>query len=109
VLIDPERPSVAYAVRGSFGGALPHVLPRTRIDFVVQEIGTCPPLAVLHALREENRWHFYGSGGIVHPAKLRLREALCPEAVDWRGKAVSRGVTLAEAAARWAFSTSHRP
>jgi hypothetical protein len=109
VLIDPARPSVAYTVRGSFGGALPHLLPRTRIDFLVQEIGTCPPLAVLHALREENRWHFHGTGGIVHPAKLRLREALCPEAVEWRRKAVSRGVTLAEAAARWTFSRGQRP
>jgi hypothetical protein len=102
-LVDPARPSVAYTVRGGFGSALPHVLPRSRIDFVLQEIGTYPPLKVLHALREENRWHFYGDGSIVHPAKLRLREALCPAAVDWRRKAISRGVTLTRAAARWTF------
>jgi hypothetical protein len=103
VLVDREKPSVSYTVRGSYGAALPHVLPGTRIDFVLQEIGTAPPLEVLHALREENRWHFHGGGGIVHPAKRRLREALCPEAVDWRRKAVPRGVTLAEAAASWTF------
>ena len=102
-LIDPLKPSVAYTVRGSYGGALPHVLPRTRIDFVLQEIGTHPPLSVIHALREENRWHFYGDGSIVHPAKLRLREALCPAAADWRRRAVTRGTTLARAAARWTF------
>ncbi|HEV7799691.1 MAG TPA: DUF2817 domain-containing protein [Burkholderiales bacterium] len=102
-LIDPAKPSVAYTVRGSYGSALPHVLPRARIDFVLQEIGTYPPLKVLHALREENRCHFYGEGSIVDPAKLRLREALCPAAVDWRRKAVDRGVTLARAAARWTF------
>ena len=103
-LTDPTLPSVAYTVRGSFGSALPHVLPGMRIDFVLQEIGTYPPLAVLHALREENRWHFHGTGGIVHPAKLRLRETLCPQAPDWRRKAVSRGVTLARAAAQWTFA-----
>ena len=106
-LVDPHKPSVAYTVRGSYGGALPHVLPRSRIDFVLQEIGTYPPLAVLHALREENRWHFYGAGSIVHPAKLKLRETLCPAAVDWRRKAVSRGVELARAAGRWAFGREH--
>lgn len=103
-LIDPEQPSVAYTVRGNLGGALPHLLPHAQVDFVLQEIGTCPPLTVLHALREENRWHFYGDGRLNHPAKLRFREALCPEDIEWRRKAVSRGVTLARAAARWTFS-----
>src|SRR6185503_19268676 len=77
-LVDATRPSVAYTVRGGLGGALPRILSSVSNDFVLQEIGTYPPLAVLHALREENRWHFFGDGSIVHPAKLRLREALCP-------------------------------
>jgi hypothetical protein len=103
VFVNAAQPSVAYTVRGSYGAALPRVLPESRIDFVLQEIGTYPALEVLHALREENRWHFHGGGGIVHPAKQRLREALCPAAIDWRRKAVSRGLTLAEAAAKWAL------
>jgi hypothetical protein len=61
---------------------------------------------VLHALREENRWHFYGDGSIVHAAKLRLREMLCPAADDWRRRAVARGVSLARAAAGWTFRTT---
>jgi hypothetical protein len=104
--IDVSGPSVAYAVRGSMGAALPHVLPHARIDFVLQEIGTRPPLAVLHALREENRWHFYGDGSIVHPAKRRLLEALCPASVEWRRRAVALTVELANAAARWTFRES---
>jgi hypothetical protein len=103
-LVDPARPSVAYTVRGGYGAALRRVLPRAHLDFILQEIGTYPPLAVLHALREENRWHFYGDGSIVHASKLRLREVLCPAAVEWRRRAVTRGVTLARAAARWTFS-----
>lgn len=102
-LIDVSGPSVAYTVRGSMGAALPRVLPHARIDFVLQEIGTRPPLAVLHALREENRWHFYGDGSIVHPAKRRLLEALCPSSIGWRRQAVAHALDLARAGARWTF------
>jgi hypothetical protein len=105
-LTDVSRPSVAYEVRGSMGAALPRVLGHARMDCVLQEIGTYGPLTVLHALREENRWHFFGGGSIVHPAKQRLREALCPAAVEWRRRAVELGVALAHAAARWTFAQS---
>jgi hypothetical protein len=107
-LVDPHLPSVAYTVRGSFGAALPHWLPHTRLDFLLQEIGTYPPVHVIHALREENRWHFFGDGSIVHPAKERLREALCPAAVAWRRQAIARGSAAARAAARWAFGEGTR-
>ncbi len=107
-LVDPHLPSVAYTVRGSFGSALPHWLPDTRLDFLLQEIGTYPPVHVIHALREENRWHFFGDGSIVHPAKERLREALCPAAVTWRRQAIARGLTAARAAAKWAFGEGTR-
>jgi hypothetical protein len=100
---DAAKPGVAYTVRGGLGAALPHALPGVTIDYVLQEIGTYPPLNVLHALREENRWHFFGDGSIVHPAKQRLREALCPAAGDWRRRAVELGTGLAQAAAHWTF------
>ena len=98
-----SQPSAAYTVRGGLGSALPHVLPRAEIDFVLQEIGTRDPLTVLHALREENRWHFHGDGSIVHSSKRRLFEALCPAAVSWRRRAVVLGLGLACAAAKFAF------
>ena len=101
---DPARTGVAYTVRGGLGAALPRLLPHVRIDFVLQEIGTYPPLRVMHALREENRWHFFGEGGIAHPAKQRLREALCPAAPAWRRRSVALGAELARAGARWTFT-----
>jgi hypothetical protein len=107
-LTDVSRPSVAYEVRGSMGAALPRVLAHAQMDCVLQEIGTYGPLTVLHALREENRWHFFGDGSIVHPAKQRLREALCPAAIEWRRRAVELGVALARAAARWTFEGTLR-
>jgi hypothetical protein len=103
-LVDVSRPSVAYEVRGSMGAALPRVVPGARFDCILQEIGTHSPLRVLHALREENRWHFFGDGSIVHPVKRLLHEALCPAAVEWRRCAIDLGVSLARATARWTYS-----
>ncbi len=94
----------AYVIRGGMGSALPRALPGVAVDFVLQELGTYPPVAVFRALREENRWHHYGARGLDHAVKRRLREALCPASPRWREQAVTRGVALAEGAARWAFS-----
>lgn len=100
-LADPAAGQAAYRVRGGMGGALPQSLPGARSDFVLQEIGTYPPLAVLHALREENRWHHHGQAGLAHSSKQALLEALNPTAVDWRRRAVGHGLSLLRAAAAW--------
>lgn len=97
---DAHRP---YRTRGGMGRALPRVLPRTRIDFVLQEIGTYGPLTVLRALRDENRWHHFGAGSLRHPAKRALLEALCPASVGWRRQALGEGLGLLRAAAAWTF------
>lgn len=102
-LVDPAAGQAAYRIRGGMGGALPGALPGARIDFVLQEIGTRPVLAVLRALREENRCHHYGPNRIDHPARIALREALCPAAPGWRRRAVERGLALLHAGAAWAF------
>lgn len=93
----------AYTVRGSLGAALPQLLPDTRVEFVLQEIGTRSAVHVLHALREENRWHHYGDGDIEHPAKRRLLEALCPGAPAWREAAIAHATDVAYRAATWLF------
>jgi hypothetical protein len=98
-----ERPATGYTVRGLMGAALPHLLPASRVDFLLQEIGTYRMLTVLHALREENRWHFHGDGSIAHPAKRRLFDVLCPASVEWRRNAVALGLGVAQKAARWVF------
>lgn len=102
-LLDPAAGQAAYRIRGGMGGALTQALPGARIDFLLQEIGTCPPLAVLHALREENRCHHYCAADLRHPARLALLEALCPVSPAWRRRAVDRGVSLLRAAAAWTF------
>jgi hypothetical protein len=103
-LVDPAAERVAYRIRGSMGGALAAALPRSRIDFVLQEMGTRSAIAVLHALREENRCHFHG-GGPEHPARRALLEAFSPSLPEWRRRAVAKGSALLHAAAACAFQT----
>jgi hypothetical protein len=95
-----ERP---YRIRGGMGSALPRVLQHAQIDFVLQEIGTCRPLTILRALRDENRWHHYGGGGVRHPVKQALLEALCPASPSWRRQALKEGLGLLRSAAAWTF------
>lgn len=104
-LVDPAAGQAMFRIRGGMGAALPQVLPDARIDFVLQEIGTRPALAVLQALREENRCHHYSgsAAGVRHPAKLALLEALSPDSAAWRSRAIAHGLTLLHAAAKWTF------
>ncbi len=102
-VVDSASGQAAYRIRGAMGSVLPQTLPGLPIDFLLQEIGTCPALAVLHALREENRCHHHAGGDLHHPAKRALLEALCPVTADWRGRAVERGLSLLRAAAQWVF------
>jgi hypothetical protein len=104
-LVDPVAGEAVFRIRGGMGGVLPQSLPRARIDFVLQEIGTYPTRTVLRALREENRYHhaLASTTDIRHPAKLALLEALRPDSASWRKRAVVHGMSVLHAAARWAF------
>jgi hypothetical protein len=102
-ILDPATSRVPYRIHGSLGKALPQSLPRARIDFVLQEIGTRHPLVVLHALREENRFHHYGPAAATHAARRALRDALSPPSPGWRGRALERGLALLRDAAAWTF------
>lgn len=105
-LLDPATGRAAYRVRGGMGGTLPQALRGVPVDFVLQEIGTRPPIAVLHALREENRWHHHGGSGPAHPAKQAFRDALSPLSPRWRRQALARGLQLLRDAAAWTFQTA---
>lgn len=102
-LIDPAAGQAVFRIRGGMGGALAQALHGTRVDFVLQEIGTHPTLKVLLALREENRCHHYCAPHARHPSKLALLEALSPDSASWRRRAVVHGMALLHAAAKWVF------
>lgn len=104
---DPEA-SVAYAIRGGHGAGLAQTLPKTQVQFVTQEFGTFAPLKVLHALREENRWHHWGEPGdenkvMGHPSKQQLLQAFRPDSAPWRKAVVDRGLALMAQATELAF------
>ena len=106
-IVDPAAGEAVFRIRGGMGHALPETLPRARVDFLLQEIGTYPTLTVLRALREENRCHHHLVGAdLRHPAKLELLEALRPDSASWRKRAVVHGTSLVHAAAKWIFRES---
>jgi hypothetical protein len=102
-LVDARAGQAAYRIRGGMADAVARIVGRGRVDFVVQEMGTRSSLAVLHALREENRCHHYAAADLYHPARLALLEIFCPASPRWRGRAVDRGLSLLRAAAAWTF------
>lgn len=102
-LVDAAAGQAAYRIRGGMAGAIAQVVDKVRADFVVQEMGTRSSLAVLHALREENRCHHYAAADLHHPARFALRDTFCPASPRWRARAVDRGLSLLRAAAAWAF------
>jgi hypothetical protein len=107
---DPEN-SVAYEIRGGHSEGIRNSLTDTKVHFVTQEFGTLPPLKVLHALREENRWHHWGPGTekidhLEHPAKQNILHAFRPDLPNWRNAVIDRGMELAEQAKQLAFAST---
>jgi len=89
----------AYRVRGSMLGMLKKALSGARVDAVTVEFGTFGSLRIVHALREENRWHHYGSGSSAHPAKRRLAAVFNPDLARWRNAIIAQGTQLLARAA----------
>ena len=84
----------AFFVRGSMLGALARTLPHARVDALTAEFGTYGGLRILYALREENRWHHYGSGTLDHPSKRRLLAMFNPSSARWRDAVTAQGTQL---------------
>jgi hypothetical protein len=91
--LNPQR-GPAYRVRGDFQWLINHVFSGADVGFVGQEFGTYNSIQVLSALRQENRWHHYGTGTLDHPTKRNLREVFCPDDPRWRDAVLVRGRDL---------------
>src|SRR5262249_3049950 len=101
--LDPAR-GTAYRVRGGLQSMVFGVHPGAEVSFVGQEFGTYHALRVVHALREENRWHHYGAGTLDHPVKRRLTQTFCPEDESWRRNLLSRGREVLDRACQIVFT-----
>lgn len=86
--------SVAYQIHGGHPGTISRVLPGTKVRFLTQEFGTIKPLQVLHALREENRWHHYGDATISHDSKTGILNAFRPSSPTWDQAIITRGANV---------------
>jgi len=95
--LDPTEGS-AYRIEGGLQSMIFRVFFKTRPTFVGQEFGTYNNIKVLHALREENRWHHYGDGNLNHPTKHTLKETFCPDNESWRETVLKRGREVVERA-----------
>ena len=100
--LDPER-GPGYRIKGAYDTMYSRVLQGDKVSFLTQEFGTDDVVDVLYALREENRWHHYGGGGIDHPTKRDLKEAFAPDDDSWRTTVLQRGKTVFKRAVELAF------
>ena len=95
--LDPNQGS-AYRIEGGLQSMIFRVFSKIRPTFVGQEFGTYSTIKVLHALREENRWHHYGDGDLDHSTKQTLKETFCPDDESWREAVLKRGQDVVERA-----------
>lgn len=86
-----------FAARGTLAGAVRACAAQAAPEVFTVEYGTYSALRVLHALREENRWHHYGDDG-AHRAQQRLVETFAPASDRWRRAVVVAGTRLIRAA-----------
>jgi hypothetical protein len=107
---DPEREQARLSIRKVFGERVQEIsgegisanvagqhelfyrlFPRAQVYFTTQEFGTFHGIRVLAALRDENRWHHFGSGGVDHWSKKQLLHAFSPRDPAWQQKVLLRG------------------
>ena len=91
-----QSDKTAYRPRGSWGHWCGHTFSQCCYDFLLAEFGTYPVLAVVKALRAENRAHWWGEPGqpAYERAKQQLVEAFAPADGIWRERVVAAGVKL---------------
>jgi hypothetical protein len=84
----------AYRIEGGLESMLCPLFERGDVSFIRQEFGTYSGPRVLHALREENRWHHHGAGTLEHPVKRALKQIFSPDDEAWRASVLRRGGDL---------------
>jgi predicted deacylase len=83
-----------FSARGALASAVRESLSHANPEFFTVEHGTYSGLKLVHALREENRWHHYGDGSLMHESKQRLAEMFAPASERWRSSVLAAGDRL---------------
>lgn len=97
-----DSTGIAYRAGGNLGRWCRATYDSGRYLYLCAEFGTYGPLAVLGALRAENRAHFYSapSSPAYARAKERMMNAFCPRDPGWRATALRNGLSLVNQALR---------
>jgi hypothetical protein len=90
---EPDR-GPGYRIEGGLESMIFDTFSKAHPTFFCQEFGTYSPTKVLHALREENRWHHYGRGSMDDATKRKIKETFCPADEAWRESVLHRGQEL---------------
>ncbi len=88
--------TLGYEICGGMSNLFSDLFKHAHVTYITQEFGTYPALKVIHALREENRWHFFDRGHLQHPVKQRLKRTMCPDSEPWRRRILDQGIALVE-------------
>lgn len=95
----PDERQFSYPIKGGFGQWCQDLLVDCRYDFLTAEFGTYSGLAVLQALRAEQRAHLYGKDGVDYGwVQKRLVEVFAPARMDWRESCVDQGLKICQQA-----------
>jgi hypothetical protein len=95
---DGEEPS-GYPTRGSFDRWCLARFEGRDYKYACAEFGTYPAIAVVAALRAENRAYHWGRTGEDYEwTKQRLVEVFSPASARWREKVVASGVAIVDQA-----------
>ncbi len=103
LISDTAESGVGYVIQGGYANCFDVLQEGAEMHVVTQEFGTYPSVLVLHALREENRWHHYGDGTIAHPVKRRLKKVFAPKSQAWRETVIRKGVSFAQIVSEYMF------
>ncbi len=97
VLLDSSTGN-AYDARGTFARWCGQALAGKRFLYACVEVGTVGPLAVLSALRRENRTHHWSAAGSTPclMARQALLEVFAPRSPRWRRASVAEGLEVFE-------------
>lgn len=94
-----------YQATGDLGELTAQLASRRGLTYLYAcaEFGTFPGLAVLRALRDENRAHHWcpPADPRYSVAKRRLSEVFCPADPRWRNACVLQALQMVDAAGRW--------
>jgi hypothetical protein len=93
----PDDRQFSYPIKGGLGQWCQDLMVDCRYDFLTAEFGTYSGLAVLQALRAEQRAHLYGAEGVDYGlVQKRLVEVFAPARIDWRESCVAQGLNICQ-------------